>query len=303
MTTSNLVPSPGRCFRIHLRKWSLLALLAAACLLLGIVIAESDWFYNDPDDPAPTAAGTDSRRDAGTSLAAAPGEPGPLTLQSAIDIANEHRKAMQNIWDYTANFSKRERINGRLRKQVIKLKLRSEPFSVYLLYESKREAGRQGIYVAGKYDDCLVCKDVGFRGLAGTLRLGIQNPLVMSESRYPVTYLGIANVIDMVRAAWEKEAKLDGVRPVVEINSDAWLGEITCQQLQVIHQQQHSDIEFQITRLYFDKETGLPIQAERYGWPQEVGEEPPLMEEYTYSDLKVNVGLTDADFDPAQYGF
>ena len=31
-------------------------------------------------------------------------------------------------------------------------------------------------------------------------------------------------------------------------------------------------------------------------WPREEGGRPVLMEEYTYLDLKLNVGLTDADF-------
>ena len=45
--------------------------------------------------------------------------------------------------------------------------------------------------------------------------------------------------------------------------------------------------------------------AERYGWPRRQGEKAPLVEEYTYSNIKTNVGLTNADFDTSNrnYGF
>ena len=47
-----------------------------------------------------------------------------------------------------------------------------------------------------------------------------------------------------------------------------------------------------------DDELQIPIRYESYDWPQKEGGQPVLLEEYTYTDLKVNVGLTDKDFDP-----
>jgi hypothetical protein len=58
-----------------------------------------------------------------------------------------------------------------------------------------------------------------------------------------------------------------------------------------------------MNRVYFDKESKLPLRAERYGWPERARDKPPLFEEYKYVDLKTNVNLTDADFDPARYRF
>jgi hypothetical protein len=42
----------------------------------------------------------------------------------------------------------------------------------------------------------------------------------------------------------------------------------------------------------------VPIRYAAWTWPEKAGEEPPLLEEYTYVDMKLNVGLTDKDFDP-----
>ena len=47
----------------------------------------------------------------------------------------------------------------------------------------------------------------------------------------------------------------------------------------------------------------LPVKAERYGWPRSAGEKPPLLEDYSYTNVKINQKLADADFDPATYGF
>ena len=73
--------------------------------------------------------------------------------------------------------------------------------------------------------------------------------------------------------------------------------------LVVTHQNPHAEIDFYQTRICFDRQTLLPIHSERYAWPAEAGEAPPLIEEYSYTNVRTNVGLTDADFDPPQYGF
>jgi hypothetical protein len=41
------------------------------------------------------------------------------------------------------------------------------------------------------------------------------------------------------------------------------------------------------------------VRYAAYHWPQTQDDKiGPVIEEYTYLDLKINVGLTDADFDP-----
>ena len=68
--------------------------------------------------------------------------------------------------------------------------------------------------------------------------------------------------------------------------------------VEIIHKQQKKELPFSLARVYFDKETKLPIRAERYGWPRRPGEKPPLIEEYTYTNIRTNIGLKDADFNP-----
>ena len=42
----------------------------------------------------------------------------------------------------------------------------------------------------------------------------------------------------------------------------------------------------------------LPIRYAAYSWPVAGDDEPVLEEEYTYMNLKLNVGLSERDFDP-----
>jgi Protein of unknown function (DUF1571) len=58
-------------------------------------------------------------------------------------------------------------------------------------------------------------------------------------------------------------------------------------------------------RVYIDQETGLPIRFEAYDWPKHHRAQPELSEEYSYMQLKLNVGLRDIDFDVtnSQYSF
>ena len=45
-----------------------------------------------------------------------------------------------------------------------------------------------------------------------------------------------------------------------------------------------------------DDELHVPIRLTVHDWPEKEGDDPPLIEEYTYVDLRLNVGLSDSDF-------
>jgi outer membrane lipoprotein-sorting protein len=50
--------------------------------------------------------------------------------------------------------------------------------------------------------------------------------------------------------------------------------------------------------IFIDDQLNIPVRFEAYDWPKQEGGQPLLLEEYTYVNVKFNVGLTDADFDP-----
>ena len=53
---------------------------------------------------------------------------------------------------------------------------------------------------------------------------------------------------------------------------------------------------FHRARIFFDRELGFPVRYEAYGWPTSPGQEPPLNEEFTFTDVRLDVGLADRDF-------
>ncbi len=60
-----------------------------------------------------------------------------------------------------------------------------------------------------------------------------------------------------------------------------------------------------LARIFVDNQWRFPIRVEVYELPRDSKHIPRLLEEYTYLDLKLNNGYTDADFDPhnRQYKF
>jgi hypothetical protein len=49
----------------------------------------------------------------------------------------------------------------------------------------------------------------------------------------------------------------------------------------------------------------IPVRYAAYNWPEQEGGQGVLIEEYTFRNIQLNVGLTDADFDfhNPHYGF
>lgn len=238
--------------------------------------------------------------------AATDGQGGEHPLLKAMEYASASREALKEVKDYTAIFTKNELIKGRMLKQVMEIKVREKPFSVYLRNRSGKEAGREVIYVAGANNGNVLAHEVGIKAIAGTVAILPNGHEVMEENHYPLTRIGISNMLETAYQIWDVELKHSDASAVdVKFFPNAKLGEVACEAMQITHSQPKRELRFHLSRVYFDKETKLPIRAERFGFPRRQGEKPPLIEEYTYSNLKTNVGLTNADFDPRNrdYGF
>ncbi len=76
------------------------------------------------------------------------------------------------------------------------------------------------------------------------------------------------------------------------------IGTHPCTMIEAIHPTKQPHYLFHMVRLYIDHEHKLPIRYEAFDWPSHPGASPELVEEYSYLDLRTNVGLGDHDFDP-----
>ncbi len=215
-------------------------------------------------------------------------------LAKPLDLAYESRAALDDLKDYEALFSKQEVVANRLRATTMLLRFRDEPFSVYLLFKNPN-AGREVIYVQGKNSNQLLVHETGIKAIAGTIKLDPKGKDAMAENKYPVTMIGMKNMLDKVIAQWEHEGKFGETE--VQYYPEAKLGDVACTVIESKHPQPRQDFKFHMTRLYVDKATKYPVRVEQYGFPSKRDAKPPLVEEYTYSQIKANAGLADKDFD------
>jgi hypothetical protein len=293
----------GLRFSLKSVRWpaGLLSLVAG----LGLVIVFAVSFAKDPlpadGETKVNEVPRTARAEAGsTSTASAQELPLPPIdaahpLYLPLQEAYKAREALKGVKDYEAEFVKRELIGRKLLKTTMKLKLRHEPFSVYLKFLDA-SAGREVIFVEGRNKGNLYVHEAGIRSLVGTLSLLPTGPDAMADNRYPVTMIGLQTVIDKVIKQWEAEGKFGEVKTQKYPDAKLPTGE-ECVAYESLHPTPRNQFKFHITRLWIDKKTGLAIRVEQLGFPSSSDRAPPIIEEYTYGKVKTNVSLTDRDFD------
>jgi hypothetical protein len=223
-------------------------------------------------------------------------------LEAALELARQSRDAAAALDDYQATFSKKELVGQQLIPLTMDIKFRTKPFSAYLRFHKPHE-GREVLYVEGRNGGKLLAHETGLAGLVGTVSLVPTSAQAMSEGRYPITRFGLENMAEGVIGLWEAELKHEP--PEVKYYPNAKLAGMECRVIESVHPKPQRHFPFHRTRLYIDKATGLPVRVEQNGYPAKAGAYPPIIEEYTYSNLRTNVGLRDADFDSRnpKYGF
>lgn len=264
-------------------------------------------------DDTPTPGGTDPAASAltedlantpeGVRTAALNEVPTEHPLFPPIQLARRSLEVLQSIRDYEATFVKEERVNGRLASQTMLIRLRENPFSVYLLYGGD-DAGREILYVQGQNNNQLQAHEGrGLKSLVGTVSLATDGVEALQDNRYPITMIGMRRMLETVLTQWQQETLYGEVD--VRFYPAAKLGGRPCQVIESTHPQPRRQFKFHMTRLFIDAETRLPVRVEQYGFPPTPGDKPVLEELYSYSNIRTNVKLTDLDFstDNPSYNF
>ncbi|MCO8122797.1 DUF1571 domain-containing protein [Stieleria sp. TO1_6] len=213
----------------------------------------------------------------------------------------------ESVTDYTALLIKRERVGdvlGPHEYMTAKIRCRKldgdqviQPLSVYLGFVKPASIkGREVLYVEGRNDGNLIAHEGGFRGkFLPTVNLPPNGTLAMRGQRYPMTEIGLQNLLVKLIERGEQAKQLDDVqaelRPGVKINNRP------CTLLTVTQPTKRPELEFYQAKIYMDDELNLPIRYIAYDWPEQSDTKLQVIEEYNYLNLKLNVGLTDADFD------
>jgi Protein of unknown function (DUF1571) len=237
-------------------------------------------------------------------------------LDQAIEIA--HRSlaySQQNITDYTAILVKRETVDDTLGEyEFMSAKIRNrkngesglnQPLSVYLGFlKPAAVKGREVIYVETQNNGNIVGHEGGLKGrFLPTMQLPPNGMLAMRGQRYPITDIGIENMLVKLIERGTQARQVPDVQ--CEFRKNARVKDRVCTVIQVTQPTRAPGLEFYQAQIFIDDEFNLPIRYIAYDWPQRAGETGQVIEEYTYLNLAINVGLTDADFDPRNqaYGF
>jgi hypothetical protein len=237
-------------------------------------------------------------------------------LDTALQIARDGlAQCRTQVNDYTAMLVKRETVDGVLSEhEFMFVKVRNRkivngqlvsPLSVYLTYLKPASVkGREVVYVEGKNDGNLIAHEGGFKGrFLPTVPLPPTGMLAMRGQRYPITEIGIENL--MVKLIERGETARQFPDVTCTFRKNAKVKDRVCTVLEVTQPNRHPQLEFYQAQVFIDDAYNLPVRYIAYDWPSKQGDPLKVIEEYNYLDLKLNVGLTDADFDPKnpQYNF
>jgi len=199
-----------------------------------------------------------------------------------------HDKCM-SLTQFTQTFSKMERLGGKLSaKEVIFLKYRCKPLSIYLKWIGDVHKGREVIYVKGKNDGKAVLHE--YVGPLNVLMKADPNGAeARKRSRRPLTQAGIRNSADALYKLSEAAAKKHDMR-LYYMGEEQVNGSPAHLLVRLLPKR--PEYVVYLTLIYIDKKTLMPVKVVGYDWDY------TLSWLYESRDIKPNVTLTDKDFDP-----
>ncbi|MFP6574465.1 MAG: DUF1571 domain-containing protein [Pirellulaceae bacterium] len=228
-------------------------------------------------------------------------------LDPAIAVAQQCLVNIQdNVKDYTCTLVKRERINGELGNyEYMFTKIRNpriengrvvSPLSAYMYFVKPAAVkGREVIYVAGRNKGKMCAHEGGTKGrLIPSIWLSPNGVIAMKGQRYPMSEIGIENLVVKLIERGNRDRKRRECE--VEFRKGAKINGRNCTVIQITHPIRRPFFDFHIARIFIDNKLNVPIRYAAYDWPKSPNLKPEITEEYTYLDLKVNVGLNDMDF-------
>jgi hypothetical protein len=269
-------------------------------------------------------------------ILAVTGTPAARYDLDAFAALESMEKAAEGLNDYTMRLVKRElRGNVLSPDESIVIKWQ-RPQRIYLHEIAGRYEGQEVLYAPGWNKNRIKAHPGSFPDI--TVNLNPYGPMAMAHSHHPVPEVSLVHltglVLDNVRRARarsvgtlsmvghetlfgrptvkiEATAPPTGKSPSIEKGETLWdISKATGQSMYVIlhanrarkwRQADHPEPgdavivpDFYAGRmvLWIDDEKQLPLQIDLYD------HEGNLYEHYEHHDLKLNVGLTDADFDP-----
>ena len=240
-----------------------------------------------------------------TALADPPASSGVISGEHAlllnVLLLEKGAHDLARVPDYTATFSKQEAVDGILRDaEVIFLKLRHEPFSIYFKW-IQGDVGREVLYVDGQNDGNMIVRLGGLKGrLLPAVKIDPLGERALAECRHPITDAGLLRLAERLANDRRRDLGRNGVRCRMD---DDFLDDRPCYRFTVEIDSPAIDESHRKSVQFIDKELSLPVCLKFYGWPDASSngvadlDEATLIECYRYTDIRLNQQLAESDFD------
>lgn len=216
----------------------------------------------------------------------------PLHTEEVIEILKKAQASYARLQDYTALIHKEEFKDGEKKKDEHTIIKFQKPFKVYLKWLSGKNKGSQLLFVDGKYNNKMIIrKGGGLLKVFGTMEMDPDGFWLRKFTKHSIWDVGFKGII-------ERSSKqfLDAMK-------NNHIAAAQCTMTEIDGKPAHKVVMVLAPEgegngyycrsgiLYFDAETYLPIKATFWLW------EDDIAEVLTFNEVKLNVGLTEADFD------
>jgi hypothetical protein len=232
------------------------------------------------------------------SAEAEPAAAAPLVKMHAL-----YKQAAQKVASmdaYILRLTRREVVNGKQRpEELILLKFRKEPYSVYLKWLGKEAQNREAVYVEGRYGNLIHTKMApgDFLFMAGKrVSVAPDSPLARSNSRHPITEAGLARIVaefGRILHAVDKGNMSLGTLEYLGVLKRPEFDTQVEGVMQVLPRNADPQLPGGGQRLwFFDIDSHLPVLIITHD------EHKHEVEYYCHDRIQFPVALTDRDFDP-----
>lgn len=241
----------------------------------------------------------------GNETADIPRSEAEINLRHKVKLLDQGRKFLEGISSYSAKLRKQEVVAGELLdEQTMQLKLRHQPFSVYLLWETG-DTGREVLYVDGQNEGRLIAHDGGWKARLPAFSLHPESRLAMLDARYPVTDAGMLNLARTMLEVHQLDLAVSNYASC-EVNDQQSFDGRRCVVFTLTYKPGTRDHDYRKSITYIDYEWNVPVYSQHFAWPaagQQVADQEldsaTLVESYSFADVKLPYPLSDQDFDRA----
>jgi hypothetical protein len=219
-------------------------------------------------------------------------------LDQPLAWLSEGKRHYAGIKDYACTLVSEENVRGKLLDQnIIQLKVKTEPFCVYMRWLAPKQYQNQEVaFIAGKNNNKMRVKSNALGNkIIGFMSIDPNDARVMDHSRHTILEAGIGNMIEQNIRHWQKERQAG--KTEVRISDSAY-NDRKCLRVETINTERRPDSYCYRSVIYLDQPSKLPIRLENYDWPRRGGPaEGELLERFSYVNIQFNTGMTERDFE------